>query len=252
MRRRLPARGGGAASDPRARLLQPGTANDSYWSMTRRFRLVAMALGLVTVVLLPFMANSVAAQATSVLSAIPAGSGAPAVLALPGGVVWDYDGYQILRSTDVGAKWKVVLPTWELTPVSLQVTGAFFLNAKDAWAETEHQWPAQPGATTTWETTNGGQPGTKAPRFLARPRTGRQASTSSPSRTPSTASASGWEPGARPAAATRSSGSAETTCGPLRTVACTGGASRPWGSPGRPAPTPLARLAGALGLTRST
>ena len=156
MRRRLPARGGGAASDPRARLLQPGTANDSYWSMTRRFRLVAMALGLVTVVLLPFMANSVAAQATSVLSAIPAGSGAPAVLALPGGVVWDYDGYQILRSTDAGAKWKVVLPTWELTPVSLQVTGAFFLNAKDAWAETEHQWPAQPGATTTWETTNGG------------------------------------------------------------------------------------------------
>jgi hypothetical protein len=41
-------------------------------------------------------------------------------------------------------------------PVSLQVTGAFFLNADDAWAETEHEWPAQPGATTTWQTTDGG------------------------------------------------------------------------------------------------
>ena len=86
----------------------------------------------------------------------PSGSGAPALLALPGGVVWDYDGSQILRSTDAGASWKALLPTWPLTQVSLQVTGAFFLNADDAWAETEHEWPAQPGATTTWQTTDGG------------------------------------------------------------------------------------------------
>jgi hypothetical protein len=61
-----------------------------------------------------------------------------------------------LRSTDAGANWKAVLPTWPLTQVSLQVTGAFFLNADDAWAETQHEWPAQPGATTTWQTTDGG------------------------------------------------------------------------------------------------
>ena len=36
------------------------------------------------------------------------------------------------------------------------MTGAFFLNAHDAWAETQHEWPAQPGATTTWQTTDGG------------------------------------------------------------------------------------------------
>ncbi len=86
----------------------------------------------------------------------PSGSGAPALLALPGGVVWDYDGSQILRSTNGGATWRAVLPTWTLTQVSLQVTGAFFLNADDAWAETEHEWPAQPGVTTTWQTTDGG------------------------------------------------------------------------------------------------
>ncbi|HTT92913.1 MAG TPA: hypothetical protein VMF65_25385, partial [Acidimicrobiales bacterium] len=89
-------------------------------------------------------------------AASPAGSGAPGVLALPGDVVWDYDGSQILRSTDNGVVWKAVLPTWALTETSLQVTGAFFLNAEDAWAETEHQWPAQPGVTTTWQTTDGG------------------------------------------------------------------------------------------------
>lgn len=78
------------------------------------------------------------------------------MLTLPGGVVWDYDGSQILRSNDAGVSWKVVLPTWPLTRTSLQLTGAFFLNAKDAWVETQHEWPAQPGATTTWETTDGG------------------------------------------------------------------------------------------------
>jgi hypothetical protein len=94
--------------------------------------------------------------ALSAAPASPAGSGAPAVLALPGGVVWDYDGAQILRSTDAGATWHAVLPSWPLTQTSRQVTGAFFLNAEDAWAETAHQWPAQPGVTTTWQTTDGG------------------------------------------------------------------------------------------------
>jgi len=37
-------------------------------------------------------------------AASPAGSGAPAVLALPDDVVWDYDGSEILRSTDNGVE----------------------------------------------------------------------------------------------------------------------------------------------------
>jgi hypothetical protein len=78
------------------------------------------------------------------------------VLALPGGVVWAYDGTQILRSVDEGAHWRAVLPTWVQEPTALQVTGAFFLTARDAWAVTDHQWPAPPGVTTVWQTTDGG------------------------------------------------------------------------------------------------
>ncbi len=84
------------------------------------------------------------------------GSGAPGVLALPGGVVWAYDGAQVFRSTDAGAHWRAVLPTWPQAPTALQVTGAFFLTANVAWAVTDHLWPAPPGVTTTWETTDGG------------------------------------------------------------------------------------------------
>ena len=65
-------------------------------------------------------------------------------------------GTRVLRSTDGGASWTPVFPTWQLTATSLEVTGAFFLTASDAWAETEHGWPAQLGVTTTWETTDGG------------------------------------------------------------------------------------------------
>ncbi|HTV10392.1 MAG TPA: hypothetical protein VME20_00895 [Acidimicrobiales bacterium] len=78
------------------------------------------------------------------------------MLALPGGVVWAYDGTEILRSTDEGAHWRAVLPTWPQKPTALQVTGAFFLTARDAWAVTDNQWPAPPGVTTVWQTTNGG------------------------------------------------------------------------------------------------
>ena len=83
-------------------------------------------------------------------------SGSGEVLALPGGVVWAYDGTQILRSTDEGAHWRPVLPTWSQEPTALQVTGAFFLTARNAWAVTDHQWPAPPGVTTVWQTTDGG------------------------------------------------------------------------------------------------
>jgi hypothetical protein len=44
------------------------------------------------------------ARATSLSRPVPdSGPGAPALLALPGGAVWDYDGSQILPSTDPGA-----------------------------------------------------------------------------------------------------------------------------------------------------
>jgi photosystem II stability/assembly factor-like uncharacterized protein len=78
------------------------------------------------------------------------------VLALGGGTAWAYDGTDILRSTDSGASWQVVFPTWPQKPTALQVTGAFFLTSKDAWALTDHQWPAPPGVTTVWQTTDGG------------------------------------------------------------------------------------------------
>jgi photosystem II stability/assembly factor-like uncharacterized protein len=104
----------------------------------------------------PVTARTALWVAPSVAPGSLAGSGAPSVLAQPGGVVWAYDGSQILRSTDAGTTWKAMLPTWPLTQTSLQVTGAFFLNSEDAWAETEHQWPAQPGATTIWRTADGG------------------------------------------------------------------------------------------------
>ncbi|HUC15550.1 MAG TPA: hypothetical protein VMS00_13955 [Acidimicrobiales bacterium] len=84
-------------------------------------------------------------------------SGAQGVLALPGGVVWSLNsGGQIVRSTDSGAQWRTAFPTWAPTPTSLQLTGAFFLDAEDAWAVTAHEWPAQPGVTTVWRTTDGG------------------------------------------------------------------------------------------------
>lgn len=83
-------------------------------------------------------------------------SGSGDVLALGGGTAWAYDGTDILRSTDLGASWQVVFPTWPQKPTALQVTGAFFLTSKDAWALTDHQWPAPPGVTTVWQTTDGG------------------------------------------------------------------------------------------------
>ena len=48
------------------------------------------------------------------------------MLALPGGVVWDFNGWEVLRSTDAAATWEPMLPAWPLTQISLQVTGAFF------------------------------------------------------------------------------------------------------------------------------
>ena len=84
-------------------------------------------------------------------------SGAEGVLALPGGVVWTMDSNgQIVRSTDSGAQWTTVFPTWAPTQTALQLTGVFFLNAGDAWAVTAHEWPAQAGVTTIWRTTDGG------------------------------------------------------------------------------------------------
>jgi hypothetical protein len=84
-------------------------------------------------------------------------SGAQDVLALPDGVVWSMDSNaQIVRSNDSGGQWRAVFPTWAPTQTALQLTGAFFLNADDAWAVTAHEWPAQPGVTTVWRTTDGG------------------------------------------------------------------------------------------------
>jgi photosystem II stability/assembly factor-like uncharacterized protein len=88
------------------------------------------------------------------------------VLALPDGVIWAYDNGEVVRSPDDGARWRVALPTWPQTQLALQVTGAFFLNADDAWAVTSHSWPAPPGVTTVWRTTDGGadwQQGTSVP-----------------------------------------------------------------------------------------
>jgi hypothetical protein len=82
--------------------------------------------------------------------------GTPDVLALPGGVVWLYNGSSVLRSTDNGVSWNKVFPTWAETPTALQVEGAYFLRKEDAWAVTDRQWPAQPGSTTTWRSTDGG------------------------------------------------------------------------------------------------
>jgi hypothetical protein len=75
---------------------------------------------------------------------------------LSDGVMWAYDGAEVLRSTDGGATWRTVLPTWRETQTSLQVQGAFFSSAQDAWAVTAHEWPAQPGVTTVWRTSDGG------------------------------------------------------------------------------------------------
>jgi len=94
------------------------------------------------------------------------GGGAPGVLALPSGIVWAYNGAQVMRSRDAGVSWHEVLPTWPQSPTALQVMGAFFLDREDAWAFTEHQWPAPPGVTTVWRTTDGGrswQKGTSLP-----------------------------------------------------------------------------------------
>jgi len=85
-----------------------------------------------------------------------AGSGSAGLLVLPGGVVWASGDGQVLRSTDAGARWRSVFPTWSQGPTALHVTDAFFLNAEDAWAVTDHEWPAPPGATTIWSTTDGG------------------------------------------------------------------------------------------------
>jgi hypothetical protein len=103
---------------------------------------------------------------TTVTAAAARASGAANVLALPDGVIWAYDNGEVVRSADDGAHWRVALPTWPSTQLALQVTGAFFLNAADAWAITSHSWPAPPGVTTVWRTTNGGaswQQGTSVP-----------------------------------------------------------------------------------------
>ena len=87
----------------------------------------------------------------------PTGSGAQGVLALAGGIVWALDGAgHIVRSTDAGGHWRAVFPGWAPAPTALQLTGAFFLNADDAWAVTAHEWPAPPGVTTVWRTTDSG------------------------------------------------------------------------------------------------
>ncbi|MGH9104444.1 MAG: WD40/YVTN/BNR-like repeat-containing protein [Acidimicrobiales bacterium] len=87
--------------------------------------------------------------------------------------MWAYATYannaEVVRSTDDGAGWQKVFPNWPQTPTSLVVSGAFFLNADDAWAVTDRQWPAPPGVTTVWRTTDGGatwQKGTSFPSPL--------------------------------------------------------------------------------------
>ncbi len=97
-----------------------------------------------------------AANAGSPIAPAASAGGTPEVLALAGGVVWLYDGSSVLRSTDNGASWRRVFPNWAETPTSLQVEGAYFLGKDDAWAVTDREWPAQPGSTTVWRTTDGG------------------------------------------------------------------------------------------------
>jgi hypothetical protein len=84
-------------------------------------------------------------------------SGAANLLDLPGGAAWAFDGNgHVLRSSDGGAHWQTVFPTWRVTPTGPQAQSAFFLNAADAWVETNHQWPSPPGVTTIWRTADGG------------------------------------------------------------------------------------------------
>jgi hypothetical protein len=99
-------------------------------------------------------ATVAAGAATAPAPARRSPSGAQDVLALPGGTVWAFDNDgQVVRSTGSGARWRAVFPNWRETPTALQVTGAFF---PDAWALTAHEWPAPPGVTTVWRTTDGG------------------------------------------------------------------------------------------------
>lgn len=124
--------------------------------MRRRIAALGAAVGAALGLLCP--APVTAAPAAPAARQLPVGtaSGATSLLAAPGGVMWYYDGAQVERSSDGGAHWRPVFPSWAITPTSLQVTGAFFLNPDDAWATTDHEWPAPPGVTTTWWTTDGG------------------------------------------------------------------------------------------------
>ena len=83
-------------------------------------------------------------------------SGAPTFLATTQGVVWSFNiengSGVVLRSTDDGNHWRVVLsePT---SQVSFGLVAGYFLGSDDAWAALEEQT----GATSVYRTSDGGR-----------------------------------------------------------------------------------------------